>query len=103
LAASASAALRIVPAPTMASGTAARDGLDALQRHRRAQRHFQHAHATGHQGLRQRHGVLHALQHDDGMTGPWSASSRVFMGGSCGDVRFTSRSQPGDGALIRRC
>jgi len=42
------------------------DGLDALQRLARAQGHFEHADAAGHQGACQRHGVLHVMQHDHG-------------------------------------
>ena len=58
-------------------GHLAHDGAHRGQRRRRAQRHLEHPHATGHQRAGQRHGVGLALQHDDGDHG---AERGQFMG-----------------------
>ena len=63
-AARASAALRTVPAPTIASGTARAIASIAGQRRRRAQRHLEHADAALDERARHRHGMLDALDDD---------------------------------------
>ena len=55
-------------------------GLDAFQRGGGAQRHLQHAHATGDQGARQRHGVLDAVEHDHGDHGAVAGEAECVHG-----------------------
>ncbi len=57
--------LRIVPAPTIASGTSAASTADAFQRIVGAQRDLDHPQTARRQGARQRHGIFDAvdLQH----------------------------------------
>ena len=59
----------MVPAPRKISGTSLGDPFDRVERHRCAQRQFDHRHAARDQCAGDRYGVLDVVDHDDGNDG----------------------------------